>query len=80
MSFVGIANSLMSTFLLSYFSHSSHTPRLSFSRRRLLRNKARLLPNKGGLLNLNRHSKKMCFFLENNWVIVWWFRKYFVPL
>ena len=43
MSLVGVANSLMSAFLLSYFLSSC-------SRGRLLINKARLLGNKAGLL------------------------------
>ena len=77
MSLVGVAHSLMSAFLLSYFLFSC-------SRGRLLINKARLLGNKAGLLigrkYLNYHSKKICFFIENNWIIVWIFEKYFVTL
>ena len=59
MSLVGVAHSLMSAFLLSYFLFSC-------SRGRLLINKARLLGNKAALLQnkryLNYHSKKICFF------------------
>ena len=73
MSLVGVAHSLMSAFLLSYFLFSC-------SRGRLLVNKAWLLVNKAGLLTLNHHSKKSFDFFENNWIIVCIFRKYFVTL
>ena len=77
MSLVGVANSLMSAFLLSYFLSSC-------SRGRLLINKARLLGNKAGLLigrkYLNHHSKKSFFFIENNSIIVCIYRNNFVNL
>lgn len=77
MSLVGVAHSLMSAFLLSYFLFSC-------SRGRLLINKARLLGNKAGLLigrkTLNHHSKKTFFFIENNLIIVCIYRIFFVNL
>ena len=61
MSLVGVANSLMSAFLLSYFLFSC-------SRGRLLINKARLLGNKAGLLIGRKTSiitlKKLSFLLK----------------
>ena len=84
MSFVSIANSLMSAFLLSYFLPSWRRGRFLINKERLFGNKERLLENKAGLLigrkYINHHSKKLLFFIENNWIIVWIFRKYFVPL
>ena len=84
MSLVGVAHSLMSAFLLSYFLYSFGRGRVLISRGRLFFNKARLLSNKAPLLQerkyLNHHSKKICFFIENNWIIVWIFEKYFVTL
>ena len=84
MSLVGIVNSLMSAFLLSYFLYSFDRGRVLISRGCLFFNKCRLLPNNPALFphrwHLNRHSKKICFFFENNWIIIWIFRKYFVTL
>ena len=50
MSFVGIANSLMSAFLLSYFPPSWRRGRFLINKERLFGNKERLLENKAGLL------------------------------
>jgi hypothetical protein len=56
----------------------------NWRRGRLLINKASLLGNKAPLLknkrHFNHHSKKICFFIENNWIIVWIFDNYFVTL
>ena len=66
MSLVGVANSLMSAFLLSYFLPSWRRGRFLINKERLLENKAGLLGNKAALLQnkryLNYHSKKICFF------------------
>ena len=81
MSLVGIANSLMSAFLLSYFLYSFDRGRVLIGRGSLLLNKAPLFGNKEGLLNTSSITlKKICFFIENNWIIVWIFQKYFVTL
>ena len=50
MSFVSIANSLMSAFLLSYFLPSWRRGRFLINKERLFGNKERLLENKAGLL------------------------------
>ena len=55
-------------------SFSSNNAPLIFNNRPLFSDKAPLLNN------LNHHSKKICFFIENNWIIIWIFEKYFVTL